>query len=688
MPYENEHAARIESPDDFEPESFRTKVLPNGVRMILAQRSSDGAVSVQSYRFPTAAWTEAEAEQWLSDNDIDDYIFEPAVPMEKDSSDLYATAAEAVERANEIGCIGYHVHEADGSVVYMPCDTMTEYDYAMRRQGASLQYIEKAPQISAAVRQGLQNKVDAHNEKYGDNPKRRATLRMLSAVFRRGVGAYNTNPESVRPNVRSADQWAYARVNTFLRALGRDKYTSGRFDTDLLPEGHRFSTKVAKAEWTTAYVNDLPDSAFLYIMPGGEKDQDGKTVPRSARKLPYRDASGKVDLPHLRNALARLSQTDLSQATQDRIRRRASELLEQMRTRKAYEGIDFKPPQGVADAAELGLSLRREHGRGGTLVGVARARDLSNRTPVTPDTIKRMVSFFARHEVDLKAPSNSDRSDPGYPGAGRIAWLLWGGDPGRRWAEKIARQMAREDLSKAATEAGELMLLNAVSTPSIEQGGLGALRRMSIEQPATHIRVLPQGERFILEKTSERTCYRYLGAGDTPQAYEDTLKAALTALPRDTVIEAICGADGSVTASDVLFAGGVTVAGLDTGLRSAILKASTEGTGMDIVIGAQVDTAENMVLTAREMADADRASALELRDAAAPYEAPVTRLELEQHRRELWRYVPPRTSEAPKAIFVSGNPNATEGIRGTPLAGPDGATFRKSLPVTTRPPDG
>jgi len=60
--------------------------------------------------------------------------------------------------------------------------------------------------------------------------------------------------------------------------------------------------------WSTAYVNNLPDSSFLWIEQGGKKDQDGKTVPRSLRHLPYKDANGKVDLPHLRNAIARIPQ--------------------------------------------------------------------------------------------------------------------------------------------------------------------------------------------------------------------------------------------------------------------------------------------------------------------------------------------------------------------------------------------
>ena len=65
----------------------------------------------------------------------------------------------------------------------------------------------------------------------------------MKHVFRRGIGAYRTNPASVRGNVRSADQWAYARVNAFLRALRTGKFRRSAFDTDLLPSNHPLSSK-------------------------------------------------------------------------------------------------------------------------------------------------------------------------------------------------------------------------------------------------------------------------------------------------------------------------------------------------------------------------------------------------------------------------------------------------------------
>jgi len=95
---------------------------------------------------------------------------------------------------------------------------------------------------------------------------------------------------------------------------------------------------------------------------------------------------------------------------------------------------DLTPPASVADAAEKGLELRRKFERGGTEVGVARARDLKNRRTVSEDTIDRMVSYFARHEVDARAADFGNDDDPS---AGYIAWLLWGGDPGKAWAEEM-----------------------------------------------------------------------------------------------------------------------------------------------------------------------------------------------------------------------------------------------------------
>ena len=109
-----------------------------------------------------------------------------------------------------------------------------------------------------------------------------------------------------------------------------------------------------------------------------------------------------------------------------------------------YDHIDFTPPAGVRDEAAKGLAWRSEYGRGGTAVGIARARDLSNGTTISPDTARRMKAYFDRHEIDKQGKGWAP-GEPGFPSNGRIAWALWGSDPGYAWARKLVEQMNAAD---------------------------------------------------------------------------------------------------------------------------------------------------------------------------------------------------------------------------------------------------
>ena len=106
---------------------------------------------------------------------------------------------------------------------------------------------------------------------------------------------------------------------------------------------------------------------------------------------------------------------------------------------------EFIPPKKVVQNARKGLELRKKFGRGGTHIGVARAEQISQETYLDPETIQRMVSYFARHEVDKRAKNfgNQENPSPGY-----IAWLLWGGDEGKKWAEHLKKTYIQEDRKK------------------------------------------------------------------------------------------------------------------------------------------------------------------------------------------------------------------------------------------------
>ena len=117
-----------------------------------------------------------------------------------------------------------------------------------------------------------------------------------------------------------------------------------------------------------------------------------------------------------------------------------------------YSHINFKPPSGVAKAAELGLRYRKEaspSNKGGLDVrqakkmgigsGVQRAVNLKNRDTMSPETVRRMKAFFDRHSAFVK---NHDKQNPNRS---YISWLIWGGDPGYSWAKKVVNQMNAAD---------------------------------------------------------------------------------------------------------------------------------------------------------------------------------------------------------------------------------------------------
>ena len=180
-------------------------------------------------------------------------------------NDVFTTISEAIDRAEQMGGSGYHSHIFDGNTVYMPFETHEEYEAAkdgklsdyyadidsyneddedMDAEAYQMDKIEtKAPQISNVMETALRNKVKDHNEKHGDNPARRASYSMLARSFIRGVGAYRTNPSSVRPNVNNEQQWALGRVNGLLYALRTGRFRNKPYDTDLLPEEHSLSSK-------------------------------------------------------------------------------------------------------------------------------------------------------------------------------------------------------------------------------------------------------------------------------------------------------------------------------------------------------------------------------------------------------------------------------------------------------------
>src|SRR6056297_403513 len=291
--------------------------------------------------------------------------------------DKFTTEAEALERAEEIGCEGTHEMDEDGQTIYMPCSTHGRYEEltgtggyrSEHDQGASTpappeDQIEGSDEnqegsasgagndieVSERTERALRNKVKEHNEAMEDRPDwTRTTYGQLVAVYRRGAGAYST---SHRPGVSRA-AWAMARVNAYLYLLRNGEPESANYitDNDLLPEDH----------------------------------------PRSTRS---------IDVEEQRD-------------------------------------VDLTPPAYMRAAARRGVELYEEGlaGDGVTDQTIREARAMA-RGSVTADKWSRIAPWIARHMTDLEAEQNQPGGE-GFPGAGAVAFYLWGATPTRRGAERV-----------------------------------------------------------------------------------------------------------------------------------------------------------------------------------------------------------------------------------------------------------
>jgi hypothetical protein len=176
----------------------------------------------------------------------------------------YSSEEMAKKMAQDLDCDGIHEHELEGKTWYMPC---AEHFLAEVGPRGGVRRSPKAPKsdtpnpnpkgegtakgdasgkrgakVSAKDREALQKKADDFNERYKEKLGYGITVGMLASVFQRGLGAFNT---SHSPNVKSASQWAHARVNAFMYLVrnGRPENAKYTTDYDLLPIKHPKSSK-------------------------------------------------------------------------------------------------------------------------------------------------------------------------------------------------------------------------------------------------------------------------------------------------------------------------------------------------------------------------------------------------------------------------------------------------------------
>jgi len=285
------------SPEDFEQNSFRTITLSEdeGIKAVVGKLKGENKTTVQSYLFDKAkSWNVEKAKAWFEKH-------REAVVKEHVSAILpFKVLEKIVDKPLRIKGIAMTTGMSRNFNIYTPEELQ---NFAQKLVSAPV-YIEHVA-VPNAVGKVTKTEWDGANlwyeaEIYDDETAEKIRKGLIQHV---SVGADYETLDILDGKV------PHGLHNAELSLVA----VPGIPETNIqVLESLEHGRNVKEAEWDTSYINDLPDSAFAVISKGGHKDEQGKTVPRTLRHLPHHKADGSLDLPHLRNALARLSQTDLT----------------------------------------------------------------------------------------------------------------------------------------------------------------------------------------------------------------------------------------------------------------------------------------------------------------------------------------------------------------------------------------
>ena len=305
----------------------------------------------------------------------------------------------------------------------------------------------KSDKVTDAVETSLKTKLKEHREKVGKDARKQTTLRKLKICYNRGIGAARTS--GTRPEVKSEEQWAQARVNSFLWALRNLRFKSGKHDTDLLPKEHPVRKAIDKKK-------KKADAHREY--------DDGEPIPSSLPDA-YAKAKGKENCA---NCFYMNEENHcIKWAAQVRKNYWCAAWKEQ-KEKLAETYNDY--PQGATSNAKRALKWKDEHPKNkcGTPVGWKRANQLAKREKISRDTIARMASF-KRHQQYKDVPYSE--------GCGGLMWDAWGGTSGIEWAinklkkidklsynmDNIKFNVKTLDKSKVDAENGRMIGVSLIS---------------------------------------------------------------------------------------------------------------------------------------------------------------------------------------------------------------------------------
>ena len=327
-------------------------------------------------------------------------------------------------------------------------------------------------EVSKETEDKIKKLMQDHNSK---DPKFKANMAQLKAVFRRGAGAFST---SHAPGM-DRSRWGLNRIKAFLYLLrnGRPSNPNYKQDNDLLPEGHPRSTKKARSgylweevdlsevlsivrkqveeyhmseaqqRWGGKKRSELKDSDFLFPETKSFPIVTPQDVPdaisnfgRMKNSMSY-DAFLKKLLTFLKKKGQKFVDA-LPEAT--KVKLGLSKAVEDITNYFSKSAESYDAPQAARNNAKKVLEWKDKYGKeckGMTPVGWARARDLARGAMLSADTVKRMAQFNRHRGNYEKAKSKPEYKSKPWTIPAVVAWLGWGGNTGVDWAIRTSQSI-------------------------------------------------------------------------------------------------------------------------------------------------------------------------------------------------------------------------------------------------------
>jgi hypothetical protein len=346
VPMLNFHSARVRSPGDFldDKKAWATITIKPGVELVTAKLKKDGMsgpMTAQAYRFDIDKFTVQQSKQWLKKHKVKAILFEPAKPRKEVKemagevvSELCATPGKKIRSKGKGRGLARGMGRGPIGIPF----------------GEEIKETTMVANIAAKVTEKCWGSLFPKKKKRSGVAEQKGAV---VAASNSGVYAMKGSYEDLRSKIRKAleDSQLYGKYPEILSTFPKKVFVSNDKDEyfliDYTVQGDEVKLGVAtpiekqvkfvikemaercklallnplvEATWKTAYINDLPDSAFAYIESGGKKDASGKSVPRSLRHFPLKGSDGKYDSAHVINALQRLNQATLPDSVKSTIK--------------------------------------------------------------------------------------------------------------------------------------------------------------------------------------------------------------------------------------------------------------------------------------------------------------------------------------------------------------------------------